>query len=248
METQLRVLGLDAQRIEAVTPDDIAAELLDRHTSRRHLEHVKATELACSLSHLAAYRAFLASGEDFGLILEDDVVLGAAVTDILAAPLAGLDLIRLETYLAPQHHWPMPARRIGQFALHLVDSQCKGAAAYIISRKAAESLLAAPSALSRQFDLMLFDPFRQPGARFKTVQLIPALAIQDDRLDGVAYESDIQKKADPRPSKPAALVPLHGLLEFWLREIWMGLPKTFNHLSGRTRREIVPAAIDKLWN
>jgi hypothetical protein len=38
---------------------------------------------------------------------------------------------------------------------------------------------------------------------------------------------------------------LHGMVEFWQREIRMGIPKTLRQLLGHTRRGIVPFDMDQ---
>jgi GR25 family glycosyltransferase involved in LPS biosynthesis len=244
METQLGRLGRRAQRIEALTPADIDPALLDRHTNRRYLEHVTPTELSCALSHHKALRAFLASGETQALILEDDAILSADVPDLLAQPLAGFDILRLETYFDPQHHFKGDRASIGRYALERIGCRCAGAAAYIVTRRAAEAILSEPQALSRPFDFVLFYPFRQPGRRLRTMQLVPALAVQEDRLHGTPYAGDVQQQADSRPAKPAHLRLPHAVGHFWLTDISINIEKTVNRLTGRTDRKIVPVAPD----
>lgn len=245
METQLAALNLTARRIEAVTPADIPSELVERHTSRRHVEHVHLSELSCSLSHHAALRAFLASGEDFGLILEDDVVLSSSVKDLIQTPLAGFDVLRLETFFDHQHHFRSESITLGSFGLHRIASRCAGTAAYIVNRHAAVAILDATHALSRSFDFVLFFPFRRPGSRLKTMQVIPALAAQEHRLTPRDYDGDIQQRQDDRPPKPAHLTIPHGLMQFWLSDFEINLVKTVNRFLGRTRREVVPMADTK---
>jgi len=243
MEAQFARLGLVAERIEAVTPADIAPDLAERHTSRRHVEHVRLTELSCTLSHHAALRAFLASGEEYALALEDDVVLSPSVKALLETPLHGFDILRLETFFDPQHHFRKGTVALGPFKLHRIASRCAGTAAYIVNRRAAAAILAAEDARSRPYDFVLFFPFRPPGSDLHAMQLIPALAAQEQRLQQNAYDGDVQTK-DDRPPKPQHLAALHGLVEFWLSDLQINLVKTVNRALGRTRREIVPASLD----
>jgi glycosyl transferase, family 25 len=244
METQLGRLGLRAACIDALTSADIDPTLLDRHTSRRRLEHVTPTELACALSHHKAIRAFLASGETHGLILEDDVILSAQVPELLSRPLDGFDILRLETYFDPQHHSKADRATIGRFAIEPIGCRCAGAAAYIVTRQAAEAVLSEPSALSRPFDFVLFYPFRKPGRHLRTLQLVPALAVQEDRLHGTPYAGDVQQQVDNRTPKPGHLRLPHAIGHFWLTDISINIEKTFNRVTGRTDRKIVPVAPD----
>ncbi|KKB78381.1 hypothetical protein VW35_12180 [Devosia soli] len=244
MEAQFDRLGLDAERIEAITPADIPPALIERHTSRRHVEHVRLTELSCTLSHHKALKAFLATEENHALILEDDVVLAPAVKSLIATDLAGFDILRLETFFDPQHHFRSGAVAICPFKLHRIASRCAGTAAYIVNRHAASDILRHEAARSRSYDFVLFFPFRPPGSRLAAMQVIPALAAQDHRLQPEAYASDIQQAADTRPPKPAHLRPFHAIAEFWLSDLSINLVKTANRALGRTRREVVPVSLD----
>lgn len=244
MEAQLRQLGLAAQRIEAVTPDDINSTLLDRHTSRRHVEHATPTELSCTLSHHKALIAFLASDETHALVLEDDVILSRTVPDLLARPLPDFDILRLETYFDPQHHFLKRTMTFGQWEAVPIGCRCAGAAAYIIGRHAAQAVLEAERARSRPYDFVIFYPFRLPGRRLQVLQLKPALAVQDDRLNGTPYAGDVQKQAERRAAKPHHLRAAHALAYFWLSDVSINIEKTVNRLLRRTTREIVPLAAD----
>ena len=60
--------------------------------------------LACTQSHARAWRALLDSGAEFGLILEDDVILSADFTSVISALIAAkpdFDLIKLEVGSRP---------------------------------------------------------------------------------------------------------------------------------------------------
>jgi glycosyl transferase, family 25 len=66
-----------AEIIEAIDGRGRAADGFDAYNARmtrlRHGRDLNGGEVACYLSHLEALRRFLASGEDIGLILEDDI-------------------------------------------------------------------------------------------------------------------------------------------------------------------------------
>src|SRR5690242_19024849 len=80
MEAQLAKLGLEATRIEAVTPETFLASAVT--ASRGRLTPVA---LSCSLSHVKAAEALLASGDPCALILEDDAILSTRLPEFLAA-------------------------------------------------------------------------------------------------------------------------------------------------------------------
>lgn len=57
----------------------------DRRSRERYGRTLTAGELGCSLSHVRAYEALLASERSFALVLEDDAVLLPDVRDLLAS-------------------------------------------------------------------------------------------------------------------------------------------------------------------
>ncbi|MBJ7578734.1 glycosyltransferase family 25 protein [Devosia sp. MC532] len=239
MERKLAALGLPATRIQAVTPAGIAADLVVGHTNLANVEHVRITELACALSHHRALEAFLATNDTYALILEDDVLLSNAVADLLQTPLSGFDILRLETYLDPQHFFSTKPLQLGAFEAHEIASRCAGAAAYIVNRDAARAILAERSALSRPYDFVLFFPFRKPGTALRAMQLVPALAIQEDRFFGTPYEGDVQLRTGKMGMKPRHLAVPHAIAYFWLSDAQINLIKFWRRLWGKTRRAFV---------
>jgi GR25 family glycosyltransferase involved in LPS biosynthesis len=239
MERKLSALGLSATRISAIAPADITPDLIGAYTNLAHVEHVRLTELACSLSHHRALEAFLATNDEHALILEDDVLLSGTVTDLVKAPLSGFDILRLETYLDPQHIFTTAPHKLGAFEAYEIASRCAGAAAYIVNRHAAKAILAQPSALSRPYDFVLFFPFRLPGRALRALQLVPALAIQEDRFFGTPYQGDVQVNTGKTGTKPRHLIVPHALAYFWLSDAHINLVKTWRRLWGKTRRVFV---------
>ena len=136
----------------------------------------------------------MASDAPYAAVLEDDVVL----KDNAAFPLgasdwipAGIDLIKLEHYGPPgQSVLLSNFSDVGDgFRLARMRSRHTGAAAYILSRRAAERLLAIP-----RFDLpvdhLLFNPNNSPiFTTLRPWQLLPVVARQEDF---VGDKSDIE--------------------------------------------------------
>src|SRR5690606_22896953 len=75
MESQFAKLGLDAKRVQAVTPDDISPEQRQASCDPHRYHWMTEVELACSLSHIRAMQTFLDEGRSHGLIFEDDLHL-----------------------------------------------------------------------------------------------------------------------------------------------------------------------------
>lgn len=186
MEDRLTALGLDHERIEALTPAAITAEQRERYCNPAAHAWQSEGELACSLSHLQAMRQFLTTPAPYAAIFEDDAILAPSLPALLeqfeqTAP--KVDILRLETNKTRMRLLPRGDTKIGEFAMHRLFSTGGAAAGYVISRKGAERVLAGEEVLFDLTDQALFNPYA-PLARDLTVrQLVPALVIQEDRLD-----------------------------------------------------------------
>lgn len=184
MERQGQRLGLELARLEAL--DARAAdpmELARWFEGRGPLGKLPRGDQCCSLSHRIAWARLLESGAPYAAVLEDDVCLDARAPLVLnnAAWIPpGIDLIKLEHYgPAGQSVLLSDFRDVGRgFRLGRMRSRHTGAAAYILSRRAAELLLAIP-----RFDLpvdhLLFNPNNSKWfARLRPWQLLPTIARQ----------------------------------------------------------------------
>ena len=103
-EKQAHDFGIDLQRIEAIAGRDLTEESLSSYDrKRRHREfasNLTLNEHACILSHCKALKAFLDSGSDYGVILEDDFVLQAHFRegiDYLTRRTSGWQCLKLYT-------------------------------------------------------------------------------------------------------------------------------------------------------
>ncbi len=195
MAEQAGRLKLALTRLEAVDARDARPESLDRwFLPKGPLGEIPKGDKCCSLSHRAAWEQLLESGDDYAAVLEDDVVLKPGAAFVLGGAdwiPEGLDLIKLEHYGPPgQAVLLSDFIEIGQgFRLARLRSRHTGAAAYILSRKAAEILVAIP-----RFDLpvdhLLFNPNNSKiFARLRPWQLLPPVARQQDF---VGETSDIE--------------------------------------------------------
>jgi len=195
MESQAQRLGLALLRLDAVDARDAAPQTLDRwFHAGGPLGEIPRGDKCCSLSHRSAWEKLLASGAPYAAILEDDVILreGAefALGDDRWIP-KGVDLVKLEHYGPPgQSVLLSDFTDVGKgFRLARMRSRHTGAAAYILSRHAAELLLAI-SRFDVPVDHLLFNPNNSKiFARLKPWQLLPVVARQQDF---VGEKSDIE--------------------------------------------------------
>jgi glycosyl transferase family 25 len=87
-------------------------------------------------------KALLASSHEFGLVLEDDVVVGADTPAVLAALGAQVDAWDVVKLSGIHSGSPRPVRTLGAGRdLCVMLSRCTGASAYVVNRRAAQVYL-----------------------------------------------------------------------------------------------------------
>jgi glycosyl transferase family 25 len=217
MEGQLESLGLEAERIRAVTPNDLTPDEIRRAYNPRRRVQLRRGETCCSVSHLRALVAFVATGQPYALILEDDANLSRSMPEFLAAIEAeggACDLIRIESFLDPVRLAPK-ARRVGDFALHRLYCVPAGSAGYIISARLARQVLTDPKFLHEPMDWALY--------AHPAMQVVPALCVQDDRLHAESpRHASILRSPDRQVSDPPWITNerlRHRVLDFLYRDI-----------------------------
>ena len=195
MTARAEGLGLALERVEAVDAATVEPDTLDRwFEDGGPLGEIPRGDKACLLSHRLAWQTFLAGSDGHAVFLEDDVVLSPAAGALLAGDSwipAGAPVVKLE------HYGPKGQRVLltglkpvpNGFQVGRMLSRHTGAAAYILSRPAAELLLS-----QRRFDLpvdhLLFNPNNSAlFARLAPLQLLPAVARQEQF---VGAKSDIE--------------------------------------------------------
>lgn len=239
IEAQLQHLGLEAERVNAELFEDLPASLRARHDGR-----LGQREFSTTANHLAAYRRFLATDEPCALVLEDDVLLSTALPAFLAALKEnhpGIDLLRLETFGNPQQLSRRAKETIAGYDLHTIHGWAWGAAAYVVSRPAAQRLVDSERSLQGIIDRVLYRPNRMLAGPLTRRQLVPALAIQQDRVPGAVWGGDSDLKATRTAMLAAPRPPLRRrIADFMENELRIGLPSTIHRLLGRSAKRDVP--------
>lgn len=118
-------------------------------------------EEACFVSHVLAWREFLASDNDHAVILEDDAVPMTGMVDTLSALLScgvPLEYVKLEGKTSPGGRTAIPVAGFGAATLVRSLRPSFGSAAYLISRQGAQKLLAHASNTPMPVDDFLANP------------------------------------------------------------------------------------------
>jgi glycosyl transferase family 25 len=191
MTQQLDALEISFQRVDAIDAQTTAdADLEKKFRTDGPLGVIPKGDKCCALSHARAWRALADSEESHGLILEDDVALDASGASLLRGSdwiPPDVDLVKIERYGPPNQRVLIDeriavgnGRKIGR-----LRSRHTGAAAYILSRRTAQALLASTQTWTLPVDHLLFNPNNSPMANvLRPHQMIPAVAHQSQQLGG----------------------------------------------------------------
>jgi GR25 family glycosyltransferase involved in LPS biosynthesis len=152
---QLNAIAWPFQFVEGHTPQsNLALHMYSPPLNRRYAKRpLTSAEIAVYASHRRALRAFLDSGADFGLILEDDFCLlnpqamSARIESILAARVQW-DVLKLFDFEARRIR---ERRRAGDVDIVNYAAPTTGMVAYLVTRHGAELILSRPT-LFRQID------------------------------------------------------------------------------------------------
>ncbi len=241
MEAQLAQLGLAGERIDAVEAADLPDALRKKYLPNGRHQRLSVPEFCVGVSHLEAYRRLLAGPDAYALVLEDDIVLSRRLSGLLQlfndAP-HGIDLLRLETFGSPAQISTQARDWLGDFAGHSLHGWTWGSAAYVISRRAAKAMLDNGRALDEVIDRVLYRPHGSIMGKIKRRQLVPALAIQQDRMPGHVWGAGSDLAAARGATRPLGQRPslVKTVSAFIEAEIRIALPSALHRLLGLSRR------------
>lgn len=212
MEEQFGRLGIVAERLDAVTVDQIEASRMAPHLDPHNPWAMTRVELACGLSHEKAWRRMLDAGQQFALILEDDAVLGDGLKGFLDPHFNAelkAELLKLETMYERVRLGRAVRVVAGRFEVRQLLASHMGAAAYIISARMARRALADPALPRMTVDRYLFSRGGPiiPHRGLYQVDPAPVVQLEFYRGDksGTAEQSDLKADRDghhagiPRP-------------------------------------------------
>lgn len=214
MTARAEGLGLKLERVEAVDAGAVEPDALDRwFEDRGPLGEIPRGDKACLLSHRLAWQKFLARGDSHAVFLEDDVVLSRGAAEILTNDSwipAGAPVVKLEHYGPKGQRVLLTNLRAARegFQTGRMLSRHTGAAAYILSRPAAE-LLVAETRFDLPVDHLLFNPNNSAlFARLAPLQLLPAIARQEQFVGAQSLidKSDIEGTRKPLRALSATYV------------------------------------------
>ncbi len=200
MERQFEDLGLVADRIRGTTPAELTDEERNQYCNPNRWYWLSEAQFACSKAHTHAWEALIATGARRGLVLEDDVVLSSDIKSFLEQlPEFDVDVIRIEDTDAPQLNAGLLEQKCAGRGFRRMSSFTWGSAGYVISRTAAQALLASPQLFNYPLDWTLFCTMERPANRLRLLQTDPAVCAQHRNLESHEDEALDQSDNDRRP-------------------------------------------------
>ena len=174
---QLQRLELPFTRLAAVDAltltADQRASLDEAGYRRKHGMTPVPGELGCYLSHVQAMHAFLASGAQFALILEDDALLHNSLPAVLQGLMDKADRWDVAKLSAVHSGTPVTYAVVAPgHRLAVMLSRCTGSSAYLLNRRAAQSYAEGLLPMSLPYD-HVFDQGWQFGIKFRLVTPTP---------------------------------------------------------------------------
>ena len=190
-------MGLPFERLSAVMGKDVPEweKLVDMsaYAWRNRLDAPRAGEVGCYLSHLKAMETFLRTDAPWCVILEDDVEVLPACADVLRslAEKDDWDLVKLFNF-----HSGLPVKKralAGGHHLVVHLTRTTSAAAYVVNRRAAETLLRSMRPISEQVDHAHDQPW-ETGLRVRGIRPMPVILAPVAHTTSTIGYQDKQKR------------------------------------------------------
>ena len=178
IRANLDTLGLPFERLPAVMGKDVPEweKLVDMsaYAWRNRLDIPRAGEVGCYLSHLLAMETFLRTEAPWCVILEDDVEVLPTCAEVLRSLTEkdDWDLVKLFNF-----HAGLPVRKRALAAGHKLVvhlTRTTSSAAYVVNRRAAETLLRSMRPITEQVDHALDRPW-ETGLRTRGIRPMPVI-------------------------------------------------------------------------
>jgi glycosyl transferase family 25 len=240
IERQGKQFGIDWHRVPATDKLDegIAARAARARPGLLGFT-MSAGAIAVFESHRKTWKLIVESGDSHGAVFEDDVVCSKELPDFLSTAEwipPDCDVMKLETFLERTTIRTKPARLFSGRRIVRLYGRHLGACAYIVSRGAAERLLAQSENFTDPVDEFLFNAQSLHFPRLTLYQVDPAPCIQGGLL-GLEGKADYMKSSNDQNLK-LRKKPYRNLVHYLTRKVvrlWGKLLELFGY---RERRRI----------
>jgi glycosyl transferase family 25 len=195
-EQHFNAVGLPFERIVAIDArkEDMSIYPIDRKVFQRThgRTNIRPGEIGCYFSHLKALRAFLASGREFGVVCEDDVLPQAQLPSVLEELIGFSNEWDIVSLFHFHRGGPLVVRRAKEFSMNVHIAHISSAAAYLVSRQAAETLVSYLEVMRACIDHSLYESWKH-GLMLRSVTPMPV------NLAAQAHQSTINIESGKKP-------------------------------------------------
>jgi len=212
MRSLLRHMDIEFERVSAVDGAALAQDFLDGAIDRSPCRpHPSPTEVGCFLSHRLAWERVAHGSEEYGLVLEDDVIFARNFAKLISSPgiFSGApDLIRLEGWKERVRISSRGRALPDGYKLHRMTWDAVGSACYVLSKVAARKLLDMRPHYTVPVDVLLF---RSTGGLYSEIDIravVPAASFQYLHYHGAADGAFASTVLRPRPAKSQNKKPI----------------------------------------
>lgn len=243
VSARLGAQGLAFERVEAVDAGRLTQGDIQRHVAGTgRWGSMTVGEVACFLSHRRCWQRIAEADGPHGLVLEDDVVPGAAVGALLSQDgwiPARADLVKLETDHKPLRLGSRIVWQGGGRKVMRLHSSHYCAAAYVVTRAAARRLLAVTERFRDAVDEVLFAEQSAVNRSLRIYQMAPAPFVQEHKQSDPSSLFDPEGFIAGRDAKQLPrLPPLVGLARD-LAGIRLDVSRAAGAVTGRHRIAVV---------
>lgn len=200
-------VGITIERVPAVDAKDpeVAAAAAKVEPTIDGLP-MSAAGFACFASHRLAWHRLVESGDSHGIIMEDDLNLAPGIGRLMGTDWipGDADIVRFETWGTRCHVARDATATVDGRAVSRLLSTHIGGGCYVLSRAAAERLLALTQVYRDPVDEMLFNDRLDYFHTAVIYQVTPAPAVQGDRPQGGGTQAAWTQSSIPERFSGAA--------------------------------------------
>jgi glycosyl transferase family 25 len=186
MTAEFAKAGIVFERISAVDGQDPAVAAAAASLPVSHIGvPITAGVHGCFESHREFWRRLVVSGDTWGMVFEDDVLLAPNIAMYLQDDWlpADADIVKLDTSTELIHVVQRRLKAPGGRSLSLLHSSHLGTSCYAISARAAERLLRDVQGVGEAVDCVLFSTELDTFKTLRVYQMIPAPVLQGQLTD-----------------------------------------------------------------
>lgn len=241
MRKQLAAFGIEPKWIAGGDREDMTRmppNYSSQKANRDIMRDMGLGEIGCLMGHLRAFQEIIDSGDEWGIILEDDVDLRRNPVEAFTpvAALGGKLILGSDDHYKPRRR----IRRTLDDGVHELSAVPYGAFCYAIHRKfAAQAIVHLAQSLHMPGDVYFRHACRKDPHGFYQVEIA-----REAKIGGLSCVGDEARMAN-KPRNLWRAIEVSNVCPKLIHQIWLGPRPTPEHIE--TWRRVNPGRIHKLW-